>query len=409
MPDLKKMRDERGKLVKQAREIVNAAEERGSALTTEERGQYDDLMNKVDELRTGIDDEIKLQDEERATAEIVSNAEKIQRDGLNQESPEEVRAAKASEQFRSYLMSGSVPAGAAELRGLQADADVDGGYLVPTEQFVNMLIKGVDDMTFIRNLATIFPVTEGGSLGVPSLDTDPSDADWTGEVVSVSEDTSMKLGKRSLTPHNLTKLVKISIKLLRNSAIPADQLVADRLAYKFGITEEKGFLTGNGSQQPLGLFTASADGISTSRDKSTGNTTTEIRFDGLKENQYNLKAQYQANAQWLFHRDGVKQVAKIKDGNGQYIWEPSTQIGEPDLLLGRPVNMSEYAPNTFTTGLYVGLFGDFSWYWIADSMKFELQRLSELYAANSQVGFIGRQAVDGMPVLEAAFSRIKLA
>jgi HK97 family phage major capsid protein len=109
------------------------------------------------------------------------------------------------------------------------------------------------------------------------------------------------------------------------------------------------------------------------------------------------------------HRDGAKQTAKLKDGEGQYIWRESVRVGEPDRLLGLPVHMSEYAPNTFTTGLYVGIVGDFRFYWIADSLDMEVQRLEELYAATSQVGFIGRLESDGMPVLEEAFARVKLA
>ncbi len=68
--------------------------------------------------------------------------------------------------------------------------------------------------------------------------------------------------------------------------------------------------------------------------------------------------------------------------------------------------MSEYVPNTFTTGQYVGLLGDMSFYWIADAIELQIQRLVELYAEQNQTGFIGRLESDAMPVLEEAFSRI---
>jgi HK97 family phage major capsid protein len=71
--------------------------------------------------------------------------------------------------------------------------------------------------------------------------------------------------------------------------------------------------------------------------------------------------------------------------------------------------MSEFAPNTFTTGLYVGIVGDFSFYWIVDALSFVLQRLVELYAESNQAGFIGRYEGDAQPVLEEAFARVKLA
>ena len=105
----------------------------------------------------------------------------------------------------------------------------------------------------------------------------------------------------------------------------------------------------------------------------------------------------------------LKQVDKIKDGEGRYIWQESVTVGQPDRLLGFPVNFSEYAPNTFTTGLYVAMLGAFSNYWIAESLSFEIQRLNELYAATNQVGFITRAELDGMPVLEEAFVRVTLA
>ena len=87
----------------------------------------------------------------------------------------------------------------------------------------------------------------------------------------------------------------------------------------------------------------------------------------------------------------------------------AVQMGQPDMLLGRPFYANEYVPNTFTTGLYVGIFGDFSYYWIADALSLEVQRLEELYAEANQVGLIGRLETDGQPVLPEAFARVKLA
>jgi predicted phage gp36 major capsid-like protein len=174
-------------------------------------------------------------------------------------------------------------------------------------------------------------------------------------------------------------------------------------------TKEQAYLTGNGNQRPLGVFTASANGVPTSRDVSTDNTTTAITADGLINAKYSLKGQYQASASWLFHRDAIKMIAKLKDGDGQYLWKGAIMDGEPDRLLGRPVMMSEFAPNTFTTGQYVGMFADFSHYWIVDSLQLQMQRLVELYAESNQVGFIARYEGDGAPVLAEAFARVKLA
>jgi len=218
----------------------------------------------------------------------------------------------------------------------------------------------------------------------------------------------MSFGKRQLSPHPLAKRIKVSQQLLRQALIGPEGLVIDRLGYKFAVTQEKAFLTGSGVGRPLGLFTASPSGISTARDVSTGNTATAMTFDGLIEAKFSLKGQYWPSARWIFHRDAVKQITKLKDGEGQYIWRQSVRDGEPDTLLGLPLTLSEFAPNTFTTGLYVGLLGDFQHYWIVDALSMQIQRLNELYAETNQVGFIGRLETDGAPVLEEAFVRVKL-
>ena len=158
-------------------------------------------------------------------------------------------------------------------------------------------------------------------------------------------------------------------------------------------------MTGSGTNEPLGIFTASEDGISTGRDISTGNTSTEITFDGLLEAKYSIKTQYQPMLKWIFHRDAVKMLAKIKDSDGQYIWQQSVVEGTPDRLLNIPVLMSEYAPNTFTAGKYVGMLGDFSNYWIVDGMEMEMSVLTELYALSNQIEAVhGRHAGAGRSV-----------
>jgi HK97 family phage major capsid protein len=277
--------------------------------------------------------------------------------------------------------------------------------MAPSEQFSNNFIQFVNNLVFIRQLATKETVTSAQSLGIPTLASDPDDADWTSELGTGQQDPSMSFGKRELYPHPLAKQILVSNKLLRMTP-QVDNKVMERLAYKFAVAEEKAFLNGNGAEQPLGVFTASANGITTGRDVVTGSVNS-ILADSLFDAMYTLKAQYQAKAVWIFHRDGIRQIRKLKDTQNRYLWEPAITAGQPDLILGRPFYMSEYCPNTFTTGLYVGIVGDFSKYVIADALSMGVQRLVELYAASNQTGFIGRQEVDGMPVLEEAFVRLK--
>ena len=118
----------------------------------------------------------------------------------------------------------------------------------------------------------------------------------------------MAFGKRQLFPNPPAKRIKVSQQLLRQALIGPEGLVIDRLAYKFAVSQEKAFLTGSGANQPLGVFTASTSGISTSRDVSTGNSSTTIGFDGLIEAKFTLKGQYWPTARWVFHRDAIKKI-----------------------------------------------------------------------------------------------------
>lgn len=440
--EARELREKRANAIANARKLLETAENENRDLTQEEQQQWDGYHSEAAQLKerigrierqNGLDTEIQgsqrppihtqssgdvaTMQMNPETVRALSDAEVIPQElhrafNINADEESILRRERQYRIFQrampDWIAHGFRNYRPEELRALQADLDISGGYLRPPQQFVDMLLQNVDDMTYIRQLATTFTVVNADSLGVPTLENDPADADWTTELATGSEDNNMSFGKRSLHPHPLAKRIKVSRKLMR--AVPnAEEIVRTRLAYKFGITFEKAGLTGNGAQRPLGIFVASSDGISTSRDVSTGNTTTSIQVDGLKEAKYTLKMQYRNRARWMFHRDGVKQVAKLKDANGQYLWAESVRVGEPDRLLDLPLMESEYVPNTFTTGQYVGSLGDFSYYWIVDALTFELQLLNELYAETNQVGLIGRLESDGQPVLEEAFVRVKLA
>jgi HK97 family phage major capsid protein len=404
MKTIRELLDERAQLITQARGLVDAADTAKRSMTAEEQGQFDALMNKSSEMKVDVDRRQKLE-------QMESGLGQTYRPEPSGATAGQTKRGRESEEYRqaygNYLRFGRQELSIEDTRALQSDSGTLGGYLMAPMVMVNKFIQALNDSVYIRQYATVL-TGNGESMGAPSLDADPADADWTAEIASVSEDTTMAFGRRELKPVLASKLVKISQKLMR-VAPDAEQLVVSRLAYKFAITQEKAYLVGTGAQQPLGLFTASADGIPVARDVSTGNATTAITFDGLKEARFAIKAQYRKNARWLFHRDGVKQIAKIKDGEGNYLWQPAVIFGQPDTIEGHPTLESEYVPNTFTAGLYVGLFGDLSYYWIADSLQFSIQRLVELYAATNQVGLIGRYEGDGMPVLAEAFARVKLA
>ncbi len=291
---------------------------------------------------------------------------------------------------------------------LQQDNPTQAGYLVAPEQFVSELIKELADNTFMRQKARVLPPLSGAhSLGYPTRTAGMASFAWGTELSAPTADTSLAFGKREFKPRPGTSEILISKTLVRNVA-NADALIRGEIAEEVAAKLETAYMTGNGANCPLGLFVASADGINTDRDISTGNTATDIKFDGLMEAKFAIKDKYQPRCEWVFHRDAIKRIAKLKDSNGQYVWQPSVQMGAPDMLLGKRVNSSEYAPNTFGAGLYVGIYGDLTNYWICDSMGMEIQVLAELYARTNQIDYLCRIETDGAPVMPAAFARVTL-
>lgn len=424
--------EKRNALIAEARTILDGAEVAGRAMNSEEADRYNRIFSDAQGHGERMQVALNLEAEERklSTGELRAGTQEGNTDEEDQ-AKLELRAGDLygtvagrilpvmQPEYRSafvdrYLLTGATRGmylaeehqGGTELRNLQMDDSAKGGFAVAPEDFTANLIKFVDDLVFVRQWANVVPTAGAHSLGRPTLDTDPADADWTTELATGGEDSSMALGKRELVPHPLAKRVKVSRKLLRNAALPIDQLVRERLGYKFAVSQEKAFLLGTGAQQPLGVMVPTADGISTGRDQDTGATTT-FTFDGLIAGKYKLKMQYWPAARWLIHRDGQSKIAQLKaSGSGEYLWRESVRVGEPDRMLGFPIFMSEFMPATYTAAEYVAILGDWNrGYMIADSMLLDLQVLSELYAESNEIGYIGRAELDGMPVLEEAFVR----
>ena len=390
---LKELLEKRQKLVADMRSILDSAKD--GVMTPEQEAEYDKYDSEQEGVGRSIERQQKLAGTEEKNKGLLLPATRsagsaiIAPNLLTDDVEEDPLVTKFRMfQFRNKMLGHHADIGAraevpAQFRSLNAGDLQQGGALMPPQQFVGGLIQALDNQTFVRRFSSTFQVQNSGSLGTPTIEVDVDDAEWTTETGTGTQDTAMRTGLREWKPAPLAKKIKVTKKFLRSSVIPVDQFIRNRFAYKFGVTQEKAGLTGNGASRFLGVFTASDYGIGT--------------------------GQYQQRASWIFSRAAVKQIRKMKDGHGQYMWLPGMSEVVGATILGRPYGMSEYAPSTFTTGQYVGIVGDFSFYWIVDDIgTLEIQFLDQLYAETNQVGWIGRMESDGMPVLQEAFSRVKL-
>ncbi len=390
---LLEMKQERATLTASIRDLMNEFE--AKEMPADKKEELGKMENRFDSLNDGIMTEEKQLARERAIGEIEDPAPQ----GKTGEILDLFAKALGGED--KHIM---------EYRNaLDLGTDATAGYLTAPVEFVQKLIKGLDDILFMRQISNVVgPIGAAQSLGFPFRATSAADATWTGEVDPAAEETTLNFGRREFKPNKMAKLIKMSRTLVQHAPM-AQNVVLDEVKLRMATGAENAYMNGNGSAQPLGIFTPSNDGIPTTRDVATGNTATTVTFDGLQEAKYSLKQQYHRNAQWVLHRDLCKMLAKIKDGEGQYVWQGSVVNGQPDMLLGHNVNMSEYAPNTYTANLYAAVLGDFkNGYWICDADSIAIQVLKELYAVNNQIGYLVDYFGDGAPVLSEAFARVKM-
>lgn len=385
------MMQDRAKVTDSIRKLMDKYDDT-TKMTAEDRQELERLEAEFDNLNQRITDEQRQQERERAIGE------QQQQNGPKDNKPS----------LFARALSGRADDIAAYRNSMSLGNDDQAGALTAPMEFRQELIKELDNMLFMRKICRVIPgVGAGQSLGFPYRKSAAVIPSWTGEVDEAPEETTVSYGRREFKPYRIADLLKIS-RTLMNHAPMAERILKEEIAGRLGAAQEVAYLTGDGNEKPLGVFTASENGIPTSRDFSAGNTATELTTDGLMEAKYALKQQYQGGAQWIFHRDAVKMLAKLKDGNDQYVWFPSVRDDQPDRLLGKTVNMSEYAPNTFTTGQYVGIYGNFKNYWIADADALTIQVLNEVYARNNQTGYLWNFFGDGMPVIGEAFARVTL-
>lgn len=282
---------------------------------------------------------------------------------------------------------------------LQIGTDSEGGYLAPDE-FERILIEALQEENIFRQLASVI-TTSSGDKKIPVVATKGT-ASWVDEegVIPESDDT---FGQVSIGAYKLATMIKVSEELLNDSVFNLENYIAKEFARRIGNKEEEAFFTGDGVGKPTGIFSNTGGALL----GVTAASTTAITLDEVMDLFYSLKSPYRKNAVFVMNDSTVKGIRKLKDGSGQYIWQPSVSAGQPDTILNRPLKTSVYVPIMESAAKAIA-FGDFSYYWVADRQGRSFQRLNELYAATGQVGFKATQRVDGKLILPEAIKVLKM-
>ena len=243
--------------------------------------------------------------------------------------------------------------------------------------------------------------TSSGDRKIP-LVTDYGTASWIEEEQQIPE-SDVAFSQISLGAHKLATAIRISQELLQDSAFDMAAFIVHEFQRRAGAAEEEAILAGDGSHKPIGLLhdTLGAQiGVTTA-------SSTVITADELIDLQHSLKSGYRRKAAFIMNDATIKAVRKLKDGQGQYLWQPSIREGVPDMLLNTHVYMSNYMPLP-EAGRKAILYGDYSYYWLADRAGRTLQRLNELYAMTDQVGYKLTERLDGRLILPEAVKCLQM-
>jgi HK97 family phage major capsid protein len=276
---------------------------------------------------------------------------------------------------------------------LQVGTDTEGGYLVPDE-FERTLIEALEEENIFRKLANVI-TTSTGDRKIPVV-ASKGTASWVDEEGAIP-DSDDSFGQVSIGAYKLGTLIKVSEELLNDSVFNLESYISKEFARRIGNKEEEAFFSGDGTGKPTGILAATGGaqlGVTTAG-------ATAITLDEILDLFYSLKAPYRNKSVFVMNDATVKAIRKLKDGQGQYLWQPSLQAGTPDTILNRPIYTSAYVPAIASAAKTI-VFGDLSYYWVADRQGRVFKRLNELYAVTGQVGFVATQRVDGKLILPEA-------
>ena len=386
------LREKRASLWDAAKKYRDAHIGSDGTMTAEDAATYDRMVDDVDRMKKEID---RLERQEAIENEMNRPVSQpiVNRPDDGQPKEKEKRGTATDAYKTAFWNMVRAKAMSYEIHNaLKIGEDDHGGYLAPDE-FERNLVEALEEQNIFRQFAHVI-TTSSGDRKIPVV-ASKGTASWIDEEAAFPESDDT-FGMLSIGAFKLATTIKVSDELLHDSVFDVASYIAKEFARRIGAAEEEAFFTGNGTGRPTGILNATG-GAETGVTSAGAN----ISFDDVIDLYYSLRSPYRRNAVFMMNDSTVRALRKLKNGSGDYLWQPSVTAGTPDTILNRPVYTSSYMP-TVAAGAKSILFGDMSYYWIADREGRTFQRLNELYAPTGQVGFLSFERVDGKLILPEA-------
>lgn len=334
------------------------------------------LEKKINEL-AGIIKQIDMSKISKRVDELEAKMQRAGNGKYNDVPDEETLLEKKA--FGTYLRHGKEGLSDLEKKALTVGDSAQAGYLAPPE-FGDEIIKLLREMSPIRQYANVKTMASAEMRWPRRLES--TKAKWVEEIEERSE-TSLKYEQVAIKPFELATFADISRQLMEDNAYNLEDELKSDLAESFAITEAESFILGSGVKQPMGLLTSPQI-----------KTTNAAAIDGdtLIDLIYSLPTFYSQKGVFVMNRNTIATVRKLKNANGDYIWQESLKEGQPATLLGRPVVEAVDMPDP-TAGNTPIIFGDLSGYRIMDRVGFEIFSDPYTQATKGIVRFHARRRV----------------
>ena len=349
------------------------------------------MQKHLDELKATVD-ELRLE-KARPMIETISGKKR-------ELSEDEVKHAEA---FNAFLRKGR---NEDELRALEAKAlsvgsDPDGGYVAPAEMDT-IMDRVMSEVSPIRQVATVRQISSASYKKPFNLG--GTDSGWVGESDSRPQTNASQLALLEYPVMELYAMPAATQSLLDDAVVNIEQWMADEVAITFAEQEGAAFCTGDGVNKPRGILSYDkvdndswAHGktgyVATGASGAFKTTNPGDDADNLVDLVYSLKAGFRANSRFMMNRKTQGTVRKIKDADGNYIWQPGLVNGQPASLLGYAISEAEDFPD-IAANSYSIAFGDFRrGYLIVDRMGIRVLR--DPYTAKPYVLFYTTKRVGG--------------
>jgi HK97 family phage major capsid protein len=382
-------------------------------------GAFDEFMSAFDAFKQANDE--RLVEIEKRMGPDVLTVEKVERINrsleeqkqaldemlLKQARPALGRTSPAASlehknAFETYVRRGDEQA----LRGLEAKAHsitgtgtgAEGGYLVPAELEAEIGMR-LAKLSPIRSIASVRQVS-GAVLKKPFSITGPA-VGWVGETEARPETDSAMLAELQFPTMELYAMPAATASLLDDAAVDVEQWISSEVETAFAEQEGAAFINGDGGKQPKGLLNYQTveesvwqwGRLGYVKSGAAAGLPAEDASDKLIDLVYTLKSGYRQNATWVMNRKTQSTLRKLKDRDGNYLWQPPASLGAKASLMGFPLVEAEHMPD-MAAGAHPIAFGDFArGYLVVD--RTGVRVLRDPYSSKPYVLFYTTKRVGG--------------